>query len=263
MHAHSDPIDTTAAIAAVPSRTAGHDDGLAQFLTVRPRLFGIAYRMLRSAPQAEDIVQDVWVRWQTTDRSRIMNPVAFLVTATTRLAINVLQSARSRRESVGADRVPEIVDTCNDPRLPTERADALRVAVQMLIERLSPIERAAFVLREAFGHPYRRIAGILHIEEANARQLVTRARERVRGERRVSANPSDQRQLLTELVTAASTGALERLESLFAVEALGTDEGTVPANGRRRSRVRRQASFRSRPARPHHQPVREPYSACQ
>ena len=83
---------------AVESRTSSYDDGLSAFMSVRSRLFGIAYRMLGSAAEAEDILQDVWLRWQTTDRGRVKNPAAFLVAATTRLAINVMQSARARRE---------------------------------------------------------------------------------------------------------------------------------------------------------------------
>lgn len=194
------------------------DAGLSAFLSARPRLFGIAYRMLGSAAEAEDVVQDVWVRWQTADRSAVRNPLAFLVTATTRLAINVIKSARSRKEMAVGPWLPEPIDTSADPGVGVERVEALNRAVLLLLEKLSPTERAAYVLREAFDHPYREIADILRVTEANARQLVTRARERVSGSRRAPVSPVKQRRLLNALVAASRTGDLARLESLFASE---------------------------------------------
>ena len=205
-------------------RATGPDDGLSAFLRARPRLFGIACRMLGSATEAEDIVQDVWVRWQTTDRSPVRNPLAFLVTATTRLAINVLQSARARRETCAGPWLPEPVDTSADPGLGAERGEALNSAVLLLLEKLSPTERAAYVLREAFNYPYRKIADILRVEEANARQVVTRAREHVSGRRRAPVSPAKQRRLLNAFVAAARTGELARLESLFASDVVSTSE---------------------------------------
>jgi len=192
-----------------------HDDGLSAFLRARPRLFGIAYRMLGSAAEAEDIVQDAWVRWQTTDRNPVRNPLAFLVAATTRLAINVLHSARARREISSGSWVPEQVDTTTDPGVWAERGEALNSAVLLLLEKLSPTERAAYVLREAFSYPHREIAAVLRVEEANARQLVTRAREHVSGERLAPVSRAEQRRLLSAFVTAARTGDLARLERLF------------------------------------------------
>ena len=162
----------------VPATTI--DDGLRPFLAVRPRLFGVAYRILGSAAEAEDLVQDVWVRWQTTDRRPVQNPAAFLITATTRLALNVLQSARSRRETSVGEWLHEPVDARADPTREADRVEALNRAVRFLVQTLKPMERAAYVLREAFNCPYREIAGVLHVEEANARQLVTRARGRLR-----------------------------------------------------------------------------------
>jgi len=200
----------TAPLAACP------DDGLSAFLRARPRLFGIAYRMLGGAAEAEDIVQDVWVRWQTADRSPVRNSLAFLVAATTRLAINVLHSARARREVCSGSWLPEVVDTTSDPGSWAERGEALNVAMQLLLEKLSPTERAAYVLREAFNYPHRDIAAVLQVEEANARQLVTRAREHVSGGRRAPVSPAEQRRLLNAFVTAAGTGDLAKLESLFA-----------------------------------------------
>jgi RNA polymerase sigma-70 factor (ECF subfamily) len=169
-----------------------HDEALAAFMRVRPRLFNIAYRMLGDAAGAEDVVQDTWVRWQTANRSGVRDAAAFLVTTTTRLAINVLQSARSRREtSVGAF-LTEPVDTSADPRLEAEQRQALASGVLVLLEKLTPTERVAYILREAFDYSYRQIASALRIEEANARQVVTRARQRVANRRRTSAARSDE-----------------------------------------------------------------------
>ena len=135
--------------------------------------------MLGSAAEAEDIVQDVWLRWQTADRSLVRDAAAFLATTTTRLAINVMQSARSRRETYVGPWLPEPVDTSADPRLGAERGQALAFGILVLLEKLTPTERAAFILREAFDYPYRDIANVLRLEEANARQVVTRARQHV------------------------------------------------------------------------------------
>jgi RNA polymerase sigma-70 factor (ECF subfamily) len=203
---------------------SGADDGLSAFLRARPRLFAIAYRMLGSAAEAEDTLQDVWVRWQTTDRSRVWNPLAFLVAATTRVAINVLHSARARRETCAGSGLPELVDTTTDLGLGVERVEALSCAVRLLLEKLLPTERAAYVLREAFNYPYRHIARILRVEEANARQLVTRAREHVSGGRRAPVSPAEQCRLLNAFVAAARTGDLANLERLFASDAASTTE---------------------------------------
>lgn len=156
--------------------TSPHDDGLSTFISVRPRLFRTAHRILRSAAEAEDVVQDVWVRWQMTDRRRVRDAGAFLVTTARRLAINVIQSARSRRETYVGSWLPEPVDTSADPGLGAERREALELGVLRLREKLSPTERAAYILREAFDYPYRDIANVLRLEQANARQVVTRAR---------------------------------------------------------------------------------------
>jgi RNA polymerase sigma-70 factor (ECF subfamily) len=161
------------------NKTITYDDGLTAFMSVRPRLFGIAYRMLGSATEAEDVVQDVWVRWQTTDRSLVRDAAAFLATTTTRLAINVVQSARWRRETYVGYWLPESVDTTADPRLRAEQGQALACGVELLLEKLTPTERAAYILREAFDYPYRDIANVLRLGEANARQVVTRARHHV------------------------------------------------------------------------------------
>jgi RNA polymerase sigma factor (sigma-70 family) len=164
---------------AAAASTSTREDGLSAFLRVRPRLFGIAYRMLGSAAEAEDVVQDVWLRWQTADRSLVRDAPAFLATTTTRLAINVMQSARWRRETCAGPWLPEPVDASADPGFGAERDEALELGVLVLLKKLSPTERAAYILREAFDYTYRDIANLLRLEEANARQVVTRARQHV------------------------------------------------------------------------------------
>jgi len=205
------------------------DDGLSAFMSVRPRLFGIAYRMLGSAADAEDIVQDAWVRWQTADRSVVRDAAAFLVTTATRLAINVVQSARSRRETHVAPWLPEPVDTGADPGLGAERGEALELGVLLLLERLSPAERAAYILREAFDYAYRDIAYVLRLEEANARQVVSRARQHVANGRKMPVSSTKQRRLLDSFIAAAQRGDVAGLEGALASDALSTSACAVAA----------------------------------
>ena len=157
------------------------DDGLSTFLRWRPRLVRIAHRMLGNAVDAEDVVQDVWMRWQKTDRVAVQNAAAFLATATTRLAINVMQSARGRREVCVGAWLPEPIDVTANPGFDVERREALEFGVLVLLTKLSRMERSAYILREAFDYPYREIANLLRLEEANARQVVTRARRHLAG----------------------------------------------------------------------------------
>jgi RNA polymerase sigma factor (sigma-70 family) len=192
------------------------DHTLSAFLSVRPRLFSIAYRMLGSAAEAEDIVQDVWVRWQTADRSLVRDAAAFLTTTATRLAINVMQSARSRRETYVGPWLPEPVDTGADPRLAAERCQALACGVLLLLEKLTPTERAAYILREAFDYQYRDIANVLQLGEANARQVVARARQHLASGRRIPASSTEQSRLFDAFIAAARDGEVAGLEGLLA-----------------------------------------------
>ncbi|KOX20158.1 RNA polymerase sigma24 factor [Saccharothrix sp. NRRL B-16348] len=192
---------------------------------VRPRLFGIAYRMLSSATEAEDLVQEVWLRWQTCDRSVVVNPAAFLATTATRLAINALQSARVRRETYVGPWLPEPVDTSADPYLGAERGEALEFAALMLMEKLTPNERAAYVLREAFDYSYAQIADILQSTEPAVRQLVSRARKHMAGERRTPATAAAQRELLSTFITAARTGDMAALERLLSADVTSLSDG--------------------------------------
>lgn len=221
------------------------DPATSVFLATRPRLFGIAYRMLGSAAEAEDIVQETWIRWQASDRSTVLDPPAFLATITLRLSLNLAQSAHSRRVTYIGPWLPEPVDTASDPYLGAERGQALSVAVLSLLEKLSPVERAAYILREAFDYSYDAIASLLELSLVNARQIVTRAR------RHLADTPSakkqqppqhlQQEQLLRAFIQAAQHGDLVTLERLFASEIVSTTDGNgvvnaarIPVTGRSR-----------------------------
>ncbi|MFB6774109.1 RNA polymerase sigma-70 factor [Streptomyces sp. NPDC056337] len=201
------------------------DQATKDFLSARPQLFGIAYRVLGSAAEAEDIVQETWLRWQSTDRSKVHEPAAFLTTVATRLAINVAQSARLRRESYVGPWLPEPVDTTQDPHLGAERAEAVEMAVLLLLEKLNPVERTAYVLREAFDYPYGRIAEILETSEANTRQLVSRGRKHLAAERKEAVTPTAHRRLLEVFLSAARTGDLSGLEDVLTADVVSYTDG--------------------------------------
>lgn len=201
------------------------DRATREFMTARPQLFGIAYRVLGSAAEAEDIVQEAWLRWQRTDRAGVMDPPAFLATVTSRLAINLAQSARKRHETYTGPWLPEPVDTSRDPQLGAERAEALDMAVLFLLQRLNPVERAAYVLREAFDYPYRQIAEMLETSEANTRQLVSRARRHLSEERREPVSPEAHRRLLEVFLAAAQEGDLSVLEDVLTEDVVSYTDG--------------------------------------
>jgi RNA polymerase sigma-70 factor (TIGR02957 family) len=220
--------DTTPAAPQSDPATAlsfPHPDALASFTAVRPRLFGIAYRMLGSATEADDVLQDVWLRWQDYDHAQVENPAAFLSTVTTRLAINVAQSAHSRRETYIGPWLPEPVDTSADPALGAEKGEALEFAVLILLEKLTPFERAAYVLREAFDYPYSDIAEIVSMKEPAVRQLVSRARKHLSEARRVPVAAAQQRRLLDAFLVAAQSGDMAALEKLLADDVVSYSDG--------------------------------------
>ena len=188
-------------------------------------LFGIAYRILGNAADAEDVLQETWVRWQLCDRDAVREPAAFLATTTTRLAINVLSSAHSRRETYVGPWLPSPVDTSNDPTLGAERAEALELATLLLMERLTPAERAAYVLREAFVYPYSRIAEVVETTEGAARQLVSRARKHLAGDSRRAASRDAQRSFFRAFLEAARTGDTAALEGMLATDAVSRTDG--------------------------------------
>ncbi|MFD3956643.1 MULTISPECIES: RNA polymerase sigma-70 factor [Streptomyces] len=191
----------------------------------RPVLTGVAYRMLGRITDAEDVVQEAWLRWSSADREEVREPRAYLVRITTRLAVDRLRHLRSRREAYVGPWLPEPLTTqeaVGSPPVPdaAERAvlaDSVSFAVLVVLESLSPLERAVFVLREAFGFPYAEIAAALDRTEPAVRQLAGRARRHV-GERRprYDVDPAERRDLTERFLAAASGGSIERLMALLA-----------------------------------------------
>jgi RNA polymerase sigma-70 factor, ECF subfamily len=196
-------------------------DAVTDFAILRPRLFALAHRVLGSWTDAEDVVQDAWMRWQRCDRSTVGSPTAFLVATTTRLALNLAQSARARRETVVARWPHEHVECGDQPEHIAGRDEALELGLQLLLERLTPTERAAYVLRVAFDYPYARIARLLQLSEVNARQIVSRAGRRLGTARPGPVLGEERRRLLLAFVSAARCGELEDLEQVLRVDALG------------------------------------------
>ncbi|MEU2282509.1 RNA polymerase sigma-70 factor [Streptomyces sp. NPDC013178] len=201
------------------------DQAAEEFLRHRPRMFGIAYRILGSVAEAEEVVQDAWLRWQRTDRTAVLDPGHFLSTVATHLAINVAQSARVRREAYVGTWLPEPVDTEVDPAVGAERGEALELAVLMMMEKLKPVERAVYVLREAFDYPYEEIAALLQLNVDNVRQIASRARKRLSAERRAEVDKSAHRRLLDAFVAAAQTGDVRTLEKMLSEDAVSYADG--------------------------------------
>jgi RNA polymerase sigma-70 factor (ECF subfamily) len=165
--------------------------------------------------EAEDVVQDAWLRWHTTDRTRVVHATAFLVTTTTRLAINTLQSARLRHDLYVHRWSPEPVAATHDPERELERRDEIVGVLTVLLERLPPAERGAYLLRHGFGYSYSRLAAVLNTSEANARQLVSRAGRHVAEERRRTDDELLCAPLADAFASAAEHGDLRSLEELL------------------------------------------------
>ena len=193
-----------------------------QLEELRRHGFGVAYRMLGSVSEAEDVAQEALLRL-TRQEGPIDEPAAWITTVATRLSINVLRSARTRRESYVGPWLPEplVEDPAPGPASRAELADSLSLALLVLLERLTPVERAAYLLREVFGYEYAEIAGVIERTEVNSRQLVTRARKRVEaGRPRFDADEAARDALLERFLAAAEEGDLEALEELLAKDAV-------------------------------------------
>ncbi|WP_435866366.1 sigma-70 family RNA polymerase sigma factor [Streptomyces wuyuanensis] len=198
-----------------PPTTGTLHEAVSVFVQHRPRLFGIACRVLGSTADAEDVVQEVWLRWQKTDRSAVVSPAAFLSVTTTRLSINIAKSAHACREVCLGPRAPEPVDTSAEPEAGAQRAEALELALRLVLERLTPVERAAYVLREAFEYAYSEIAEILQVSLVNVRKIVSRARRRLSAGQRGTVDATEHRRLVDTFVAAARTGDVASLEALL------------------------------------------------
>ena len=205
----------------------------------RGRLFGIAYRMLGTVADAEDVLQDAWLRWQGTDREAVREPAAFLSTIVTRLALTALDSARARREVYVGPWLPEPILTSDpahsaDPSDAAEHTESLSLAVLLLLERLSPAERAAYVLHEAFDYPFRQVAEVLEVSEANARQLASRARAHLDRERGTVVTAQEHDRMLGAFLAAAQSGDLESLEAVLAEQVQSVSDGGGVVSAARR-----------------------------
>jgi RNA polymerase sigma-70 factor (ECF subfamily) len=214
---------------------------------VRPRLFSIAYRMVGSVSEAEDLVQEAYVRYEraTQGGAHVDVPEAYLVTVTTRLAIDHLRSARARRESYVGTWLPEPVLAEPDPGELAEAADTLSLAFLVLLERLSPVERAVFVLREVFGYGYDEIAGIVERSEPNCRQIFARARGHIEaGRPRFTTSPEERDAIVRSFLAATEQGDVDGLVRLLAEDVTFYGDGggkaaSVPRPVHGRERVGR------------------------
>ncbi|MER5792051.1 RNA polymerase sigma-70 factor [Streptomyces sp. NPDC001980] len=209
-----------------------------RFEAARPRLAAIAYRLLGSASEAEDAVQDTYLRWQAADTGRVEVPEAWLTKVLTNLCLNQLTSARARRETYVGQWLPEPLlagDPLLGPADTAERRESVSYAVLVLLERLAPAERAVYVLREAFDYPHREIARILDVTEAASQQILHRARKHVaQGRVRAEVDEAAARRIIEEFLAAATSGRTEPLVRLLTEDAVavGDGGGKVPAAAR-------------------------------
>jgi RNA polymerase sigma-70 factor (TIGR02957 family) len=182
----------------------------------RALLISVAYRILGSVTDAEDTVQEAWLRWSGVNPSDVRDPRAFLVRVTTRLAIDRLRRAKTRRESYVGPWLPEPIITGRDVAEDVALAESVSMAMLVVLETLSPLERAVFVLREAFAMPYAEIADVLGRKEEAVRQLGRRARDHVQERRsRFDTDQSEQRRVTERFLEATSTGNLEALVAVL------------------------------------------------
>lgn len=208
----------------------------AEFTSVRPLLFSMAYRMLGSVSDAEDVVQDAYTRWVNANEADVRAPRAYLATIVTRLSINHLRSARQRREEYVGTWLPEplMTEHAPDPSEAVELAESLSMAFLLMLERLSPIERAVLLLHDVFDFEYAEIARIIERSEANCRQLLSRAKKHVgEAETRFEADPADAARLLERFADAAYAGDIDGLLAVLA------EDITIYTDGGGKSRAAR------------------------
>ena len=208
--------------------SASDSSRLEAFDQHRSLLFGIAYRMLGSVADAEDMLQEAFIRWQHASPGEIDSPKALLVTIVTRLSINHLQSARVKREEYFGEWLPESVVTAprSNPLISLEVDESLSLAFLILLERLNPVERAALLLREVFDYEYAEIARILDQNEVNCRQVLRRARQHIKDARsRFDAPPEQRAELLRRFTEASRNGEMDALIALLAKDAVFYSDG--------------------------------------
>lgn len=212
------------------------DDSPRTFDRLRPRLHGIAYRMLGSTAEAEEVVQDTWLRWHAADRAGIANTEAWLVTIATRISIDRLRAAKVERAHYVGFWLPEpqLADSPHSPEQLLERADDLSVAFLTLLERLAPEARAAFLMREVFDADYDELARTLGKSEAACRQMVSRAKAQLRDARpRYTVAPEAHLRVMRQFAHALAQGDFASLKAMLAddAELIGDGGGKVPSFG--------------------------------
>ena len=213
------------------------DDATRTFDRLRPRLQGIAYRMLGSTAEAEEVVQDAWLRWHEADRATIANAEAWLVTIATRLAIDRLRAAKVQRAHYVGFWLPEpqLAESPHSPEQLLERADDLSVAFLTLLERLAPEARAAFLLREVFDADYDELAQAIGKSEAACRQMVSRAKAQLREARpRYAVTPDAHRRVMRRFADALAQGDFASMKAMLVEDAelIGDGGGKVPSFGK-------------------------------
>jgi RNA polymerase sigma-70 factor (ECF subfamily) len=196
-------------------------DAAASFAPLRPRLLRLAYRMLGSLADAEDVVQDAYLRWHRADRAAVRDAAAYLVRTVTRLCLDAMKSARARRESYVGDWLPEplVVE-------PDDGGDDLTLTLMLALERLSPLERAAFLLHDVFGQSFDQVAAALDRDAASCRQLAVRARAHVREARpRFPVSDARGEEIANAFFEASRSGDLDALQAMLAADVVLTSDG--------------------------------------
>jgi RNA polymerase sigma-70 factor (ECF subfamily) len=214
-------------------------EGADPFAGERPRLLGLAYRMLGSLADAEDVVQDAWLRWAGADQAKILNPAAWLTTTTTRLALDRMRTLSRRREDYVGPWLPEPVSLAADttasadPQAATELAESMTLGFLVVLDTLSATERAVFLLADVFGEPYAAIAAAVGKTEDNCRQIASRARRKVRAARKPETAAASA-ELLAELLTATASGDIDGLLALLDTDVVLLSDGGPDRRAARR-----------------------------
>ena len=218
-----------------PTECDGDQDRALVFEQHRRLILGVSYRILGSVADSEDVLQDAWLRWSTADAAYVNIPEAFLTTVVSRLSLDRLRRVKARREVYQGPWLPEPVSGETDPQAAAAVADSLSLAFLVILETLSPLERAAFVLREVFDEPYATVAEILGREEPAVRQLVHRARQRVNeGGARYRADQATQAEVVRRFLLACQSADIDGLLAILAPDVVLVSDGggAAPAPSR-------------------------------
>jgi RNA polymerase sigma-70 factor, ECF subfamily len=211
------------------------DGGGGTFAAERPRLLGLAYRMTGSLADAEDVVQDTWLRWSGTDQREILNPQAWLTTVATRLCLDRVRAAEHRRAAYVGEWLPEPVATSRGPEETAELAESLTLGFLVLLDRLAPTERAVFLLADVFSEPFSAIAPAVGKSEAACRQIASRARRKVHEARSAPpAGEDEDPELLERLVGAVLTGDADQVLDLLDAGVVLVSDGGAERHAARR-----------------------------